>query len=185
MKKLLLGGLTLLLAGCAGLAQLSAYSVTQAELATLLEKQLVAQERRVRVLGIPLQLTIDEVATKIGPDDRNVVQLGSVATTTVDVFGLTYDARVRLKVEGQPFYDNDKKAIFLRSLTLLDSTVDAGGYRGNLTPLTREFKGVLNRYLETNPVYRLDTSNTAINLLTKVPLQLDVESGKLVLKPQG
>ena len=185
MKYLIGVSLIMLMVGCSTLSQLSAYSVTQGELETLLDSKLVSLERRVSIMGIPLNLTVDDMSVLVGPEDRDVIQLGSVATTTVNVFGLKYDAKVNLRLEGTPFYDQDKKAIFLRSLTLLDSTVDAGGYRGNLTPLSREVMTVLNRYLETNPVYQLDTSNAAVNLLTKVPMKLYVEREKLVLRPQS
>lgn len=185
MKYLITACLILLIAGCSTLSQLSAYSVTQGELETLLDNELVSLERRVSILGIPLMLSVDDMSVLVGPEGRDVVQLGSVATTTVNVFGLEYDARINLRLEGQPYYDQDKKAIYLRSLTLLDSTVDAGGFRGNLAPLSHELMTVLNRYLKTNPVYQLDTSSAAVNLVTKVPMTLYVEQEKLVLRPQS
>ncbi len=185
MKYLSIVLFMLVIGGCSTLSKLSSYSVTQNELETILDQQLVSQARRASVMGIPLTLVVDDMSVTVGPDDRQVVKVGSQATTTVNVFGLKYDARIQLELEGQPYYDEEKKAIFLRDLTLLDSRVDAGGYRGSLAPLSRELMSVLNQYLKTNPVYRLDTTNPAVNLLTQMPLQLDIERDKLVLRPKS
>ena len=62
-------------------------------------------------------------------------------------------------MEGTPYYDSEKKAIFVHSLSLLDSTVDAAGYKGNLAPLSKEVMQLINGYLVSNPVYKLDTTN--------------------------
>ncbi|MEC8232071.1 MAG: DUF1439 domain-containing protein, partial [Pseudomonadota bacterium] len=72
----------------------------------------------------------------------------------------------------------------VRSLSLLDSTIDAGGYRGNIAPVSGEMMMLVNGYLASNPVYTLDTSNDVIGLLSSVPLSLDVEQGQLVLRPK-
>ncbi|MDP6880546.1 MAG: DUF1439 domain-containing protein, partial [Alteromonas macleodii] len=87
-------------------------------------------------------------------------------------------------LEGTPYYDSEEKAIFVRSLSLLDSTIDAGGFKGNLAPVSGEFMQLINGYLATNPVYRLDPANKAVSMLSTVPLQLTVEQGQLALRPK-
>ena len=113
-----------------------------------------------------------------------MVQLGAIATARVSAFGLNYPAKVSLSLEGTPYYDSEEKAIFVRSLSLLDSTIDAGGFKGNLAPVSGEFMQLINGYLSTNPVYRLDSTNKAVSLLSAVPLQLSVENGQLALRPK-
>ena len=183
MKHLVFGFLILWLSGCATLSELSSYSVTQAELESLLDDELTELQQQARVAGIPVTMTVDDMSVAIGPEGREIVQLGAAATATVSAFGFSYPAKVNLQLEGLPYYDSDKKAIFLRSLKLLDSSVDAGGYKGNLAPVSGQMMSLINGYLNTHPVYELDTTNTALNLLSSVPLQLHIENNRLTLKP--
>jgi len=127
---------------------------------------------------------VEDMTATIGPDGRDVVQLGAIATARVSAFGLNYPAKVSLSLEGTPYYDSEEKAIFVRSLSLLDSTIDAGGFKGNLAPVSGEFMQLINGYLASNPVYRLDPTNKAVSMLSTVPLQLTVEQGQLALRPK-
>jgi len=43
---------------------------------------------------------------------------------------------------------------------------------------------LINGYLVSNPVYKLDTTNKTVNLLSSIPITLSVEQGKLALRPQ-
>ncbi len=183
MKTLFLVCFTLVLSGCASLSQYSAYSVSNSELEQVLDSQLGVLQAKSDLAGIPLTLTVDDMNVNIGPEGRDVVQLGTFATANMKVLGFEYPAKLALELEGTPYYDSDKKAIFVRSLALLNSSVEAGGYKGNLAPVSDQVMALLNQYLDTHPVYTLDTSDTAVRLLTSVPLDLTIEQGKLTLKP--
>ena len=174
----------LTIAGCATLSQLSVYTVSNAELEQVLDSQISTLQKKTSLAGIPLFLDVEDMTATIGPDGRDVVQLGAIATARVSAFGLNYPAKVSLSLEGTPYYDSEEKAIFVRSLSLLDSTIDAGGFKGNLAPVSGEFMQLINGYLSTNPVYRLDSTNKAVSLLSAVPLQLSVENGQLALRPK-
>ncbi len=172
------------IAGCSTLSQLSVYTISNAELEQVLDSQVTELQKRTSVAGIPLYLDVEDMTATIGPDGRDVVQLGAIATARISAFGLNYPAKVSLALEGTPYYDSEEKAIFVRSLSLLDSTIDAGGFRGNLAPVSSEFMQLINGYLASNPVYRLDSTNRAVSLLSRVPLQLTVEQGQLALRPK-
>ncbi|WP_197464620.1 DUF1439 domain-containing protein [Marinomonas aquimarina] len=120
----------------------------------------------------------------IGPEGRDVVQLGTMATASINILGFTYPAKLNLELEGTPYYDSEKKAIFVHSLALLNSSIDAAGYQGNLAPVSKEVMMLINGYLASNPVYTLDTSNNAVRLLSSVPLNLTIEQGQLALQPR-
>lgn len=184
MLRLISLAFALTIAGCATLSQLSVYTVSNAELEQVLDSQISTLQKKTSLAGIPLFLDVEDMTATIGPDDRDVVQLGAIATARVSAFGLNYPAKVSLSLEGTPYYDSEEKAIFVRSLSLLDSTIDAGGFKGNLAPVSGEFMQLINGYLSTNPVYRLDSTNKAVSLLSAVPLQLSVENGQLALRPK-
>ncbi|MBT1451298.1 DUF1439 domain-containing protein [Glaciecola sp. XM2] len=184
MKYLLLILALLFTNACSTLSQLSIYTVSESEIEQLLDNQLANLQTNASLAGIPLLLEVNEMTVEIGPDGRDVVQLGTDATAKIEAFGLSYPISVSLSLEGTPYYDSEQKAIYVRSLALLDSTVDAGGYRGNLAPLSGEFMQVLNAYLASNPVHTLDASNKAVSLLSTIPLELTVEQGQLALRPK-
>ena len=184
MRLILSAALATILAGCATLSQLSVYTVSNAELEQVLDSQISTLQKKTSLAGIPLFLDVEDMTATIGPEGRDVVQLGAIATARVSAFGLNYPAKVSLSLEGTPYYDSEEKAIFVRSLSLLDSTIDAGGFKGNLAPVSGEFMQLINGYLSTNPVYRLDSTNKAVSLLSAVPLQLSVENGQLALRPK-
>ena len=184
MLRLISLAFALTIAGCATLSQLSVYTVSNAELEQVLDSQISTLQKKTSLAGIPLFLDVEDMTATIGPDGRDVVQLGAIATARVSAFGLNYPAKVSLSLEGTPYYDSEEKAIFVRSLSLLDSTMAAGGFKGNLAPVSGEFMQLINGYLSTNPVYRLDSTNKAVSLLSAVPLQLSVENGQLALRPK-
>ena len=184
MKAFFVVLLTIIISGCATLSQLSTYTVSNAELESVLDSQLGKLQKQSELAGIPLELTVDDMTVDIGPDGRDIVRLGALATASINVFGFKYPAKLSLEMEGAPYYDSEKKAIFVRSLSLLDSTIDAAGYKGNLAPVSKEVMMLINGYLASNPVYTLDTTNNTIRLLSSVPLDLSIQQGKLALKPK-
>lgn len=184
MKAILTVCFTLLLTGCATLQQLSTYTVSNSELEQVLDSQLGKLQTDTKLGSIPVNLSVDDINVNIGPDNRDVVQLGTLATANIKVFGFQYPAKLNLQLEGTPYYDSEKKAIFVRSLSLLDSTINAGGYQGNLAPIGNEVMTLINGYLASNPVYTLDQSNSTVRLLSSVPLDLSIQQGKIALMPK-
>jgi len=118
----------------------------------------------VNLMGLPVQLNVNDVSVNIGPDNRDVISLG---------------------LDTGAYYDSEQKAVFLRNLNLLDSSVEAGSYKGNLKPLNNEVMNLLNAFLAVNPVYKLDMNNPKVALLSKVPLDMKVVEGAVQLVPRN
>jgi hypothetical protein len=179
MKNIIVLACLVVLAACSQLQQLSAYNVTEADLEQLLRQQLPQLTRQGDVAGIPLKMAVETMQVQIGPDNSEVVRLDTTASAALSLFGLSYPANMQLQVEGVPYYDGSEKAVYLRSVKLLSSNIEAAGYRGNLTPVTNELLQLINAYLANNPVYKLDMSNPTVKLLTAVPLNMAVHNGRL------
>ena len=175
----------LLLAGCAQLGSLSTYNVSEADLEQMLSSQLPKLTRQANVAGIPLKMAVEKMQVDIGPDNSDLVRINTDASAVLSLFGLSYPANLQLQIEGAPYYDATEKAIFIRSVKLLDSSIEAAGYRGNLAPVSNELLQLVNGYLASNPVYRLDQTNPTIRLLTAVPVNMAVQDGKLTFSPSG
>lgn len=175
--------LLLLLAGCSQLQQMSSYNVSEAELEQLLRQQLPKLTRQANVAGIPLKMQVESMQVEIGPDNSDVVRLNTAASAALSLFGLSYPASLQLQVEGVPYYDAAQQAVYLRSVKLLSSTIEASGYRGNLAPVSNELLQLVNGYLANNPVHKLDTTNPTVKLLTAVPLNMAVQHGRISFTP--
>lgn len=175
----------LLLTSCSQLGQMSLYAVSEKQLEQMLSQQIPKLTQQANVAGIPLKMAVDKMTVQIGPEQSNVIRINTAANATLSLFGLSYPASMQLQVEGAPFYDAEQKAIYVRSVRLLDSSIEASGYRGNLTPVTNELLQIVNQFLATNPVYRLDTQDPTVKLLTAVPVNMAVQQGRIVFSPAG
>jgi hypothetical protein len=183
MKNIMILAGLLLLASCAQLQQMSAYTITEAQLEQMLRQQLPELNRKATVAGIPLSMQVEQMQVDIGPDKSDVIRLDTTASAALSLFGLSYPATLQLNIEGVPYYDGSQKAIYLRSVKLLSSSVDAAGYRGNLAPVSNELLQLINGYLANNPVYKLDSSDPTVKLLTAVPVNMAVQVGQIRFFP--
>lgn len=183
MKKIIVLVFAIFVAACSQLQQMSAYTVSEADVEQLLRQQIPKLTRQANVAGIPLKMQVETMQVQIGPDNSDVVRLNTAASAALSLFGLSYPANMQLQVEGVPYYDGEQKAIYLRSVKLLNSSIEAAGYRGNLAAVNNELLQLVNGYLASNPVYKLDTTNPSIKLLTAVPLNMAVQNGRISFMP--
>lgn len=174
----------LLLSACNSTQGLSVFSLSESEAETVLAQQLPKLSERMSLMGLPVQFDVNEMRVEIGPDNRDVVALSVDSSAEVNAFAFNYPVRLGLQIEGSPFYDSEKKAIFLRNLKLLDSSIDAAGFKGNLGVLNGEALRLINAFLAVNPVYKLDTSDPTIAVLSRLPLNLEVAEGAIKLVPR-
>ncbi|MBQ4799373.1 DUF1439 domain-containing protein [Pseudoalteromonas sp. MMG006] len=184
MRVLLLIATTLFLTACNTTQGVSVYSFTNSEVETVLGKQLPKLSEKVSLMGLPVQFDVNDLSVNIGPDNRDVVVLGADSSAEINAFALKYPVRLQLQIEGSPFYDSEKKAVFLRNVKLLDSSVDAGGFKGNLAALDSQAMEVINAFLAVNPVYTLNMDDPKIMLLSKLPLDMKVAEGAIKLVPR-
>ena len=175
---------TLMLSACNSTQGLSFYSFTNAEVESVLRQELPKLSKKVRLVGVPVQFDVNDLSVNIGPDNRDVVALGVDSSAEVKVFTFKYPVSLKLQIEGSPFYDSEKKAVFLRNIKLLDSSIDAGGFSGDLGVLNNEAMDLINAFLETNPVYKLNMNDPKIALLSRLPLDMKVVEGAIKLIPR-
>ncbi|MEL0642224.1 DUF1439 domain-containing protein [Pseudoalteromonas aliena] len=174
----------LFLTACNTTQGISVYSFTNSEVESVLGKQLPKLSEKVSLMGLPVQFDVNDLSVNIGPDNRGVVVLGADSSAEINAFALKYPVRLKLQIEGSPFYDSEKKAVFLRNIKLLDSSVDAGGFKGNIGALDNQAMDVINAFLAVNPVYTLNMDDPKMMLLSKLPLDMKVVEGAIKLVPR-
>lgn len=181
--KILIIIVTLFMTGCSNTQGLSFYSLTNSEVESVLNQQLPKLSKKVSLMGLPVQFNVNDLSVNIGPDNRDTIALGVDSSVEINALAFKYPARLRLQIEGSPFYDSEKKAIFIRDIKLLDSSIDAAGFKGNLGSLDSEAMNILNAFLAVNPVYTLDVNDPKMALLSKLPLNIKVLEGAVRLIP--
>jgi len=182
MRALLLT-ISLLLTACAGTQGMSFYSFSNSDLGSVLNQQLPKLTKKTSAMGLPVEFAVQDVNVNIGPNMRDVIVLGFDASANISAFSLSYPVGLALEIEGSPFYDNKKNAIFLRNVKLLDSQIDAAGFSGNLGVLNAEAMSIINAFLAVNPVYTLNMNDPKMALLGSLPLDLKVSEGAIRLIP--
>ena len=173
-----------LICACSTLSSIASYTVTEHDIEQGLLEHLDQLSQKTSVAGIPVMLSVSSLEVIVGQDNRSVVALRADAIASVSVFGLRYPAKVKLGLEGEPYYNQQEKALYVRSLTLTRSEIDAAGFKGNLTPLADRYMGLFNSYLATHPVYQIDTTKGGLAWLGNVLLKMEIVPGKITFLPQ-
>ena len=177
LKSLTLGLSVLLLSACASVSQ---YSISESEmeksLYTLLEQEMP------RLTQGLVETQIDKLNLQIGPDNRDIVRLNLQGETAINALIARFPAKLDLIVGGRPVYDRKQNAIFLRDLNLVQSKVDAYGYKGDAAIASGGMMQVVRSILENQPVYRLDDGK--YGWLKNAPVGLTIAPGRFVLSPK-
>lgn len=173
----------LLLVSCTQLNHLDIFSLKQQELQSLLLEQLAQQQSKGKLLGLPLTLTVQKLELQLAPKNNQQVELKLELSAEVDALLKSLHADLNLHLAALPYFDDERNAIYLKNLTILDSSVGSGSSQLKLAPLSHEAKVILSQLLNRQPVYRLDCSKVTEKLLCDIPLTLVLQPGELLLKP--
>lgn len=178
---LLLGVAT---SACAQMGNLVSYNVSEADLERLIMQQLETESLSVAVSGMSAELDVQSLGIEIDPDGDGKVHLDTQSQVTAQAFGQSFPLQAAIKIAGVPSYSASEHAIFLRQVQLDDAVIDAGGMQFNLNNLSSEIYDVLNRWLDDNPVYRLDPDDSRYQILRELGLNIEVQPGQLRLTPE-
>ncbi|WP_100639977.1 DUF1439 domain-containing protein [Marinobacter salexigens] len=169
----------MVLALTTGCASMSPYSISEGELERHLQKAVSDYDRQQLQNGSPLSMSLSGADVTLGPDGRDVAVIDVKGQVALNAILTKLPVDIALKVEGAPVYDSKEKAIFIRRIKLLESSIDAGFFKGDLAPVTDTVMGVVAQMLETMPVYRLNESNMAERMFGLVPMDVRVAPGRL------
>lgn len=172
MKKRVIALGMLALAGCAQLASLTGFSISQSELQSRLNQQLDGWSQDLgKELGV--ETHIDQLDIKLA-DQKARIDVGGEAA--LSRLFKAVPLAIHLSVEGTPSLEG--KAVYLRNVRLLAAKADLLGYSGSLGPDTSAMGKWLTQYLDNHPVYRIPDSSP----FAHIPLNMTVGDGKLQFK---
>ncbi|MBB5321475.1 DUF1439 domain-containing protein [Marinobacter oulmenensis] len=174
---LVLVSMVMMLAGCASI--MTPYSISEAEIERHLTDAVEAFDRQQLQSGSPLSLSLDDADITLGPDGRDVAVIDVRGQVALNALMTRLPVDLALKVEGAPVYDSEEKAVYIRRLRLLESSVESPFFRGDLAPVTEAVMRSVAQMLETMPVYRLDESDFSQRMFGMVPMDIRVAPGRL------
>jgi uncharacterized protein YceK len=180
MKALLLIFTTLILNGC---ASMGSYTVSETELEDHFKSAVEQFDHEQLKAGSPLSIQLNDIDIKVGPDNRDVIQLAIEGEIAFDAVLMKFPVDISVNVEGAPVYISKDNAIYIRRLKLLDSNVEAMFLTGKNEILTDNFMNILSKLLETIPVYQLDEADFTQRLIATIPTDIKVGKGKLIFVP--
>ncbi|WP_375193037.1 DUF1439 domain-containing protein [Marinobacter sp.] len=167
------------LALASGCASMSPYSISEGELERHLKDVVSEYDRKQLNSGSPLSLSLEGADITLGPDGRDVAVIDVRGQVALNALLTKLPVDIALKVEGAPVYDSAEKAIFIRRLQLLESSIDSPLFKGDLKPVTDTVMRVVAQMLETMPVYRLNEANFAERMFGMMPVDVRVAPGRL------
>jgi hypothetical protein len=173
---LLLLTVSLVASGC---ASLSPYAISEAEIERHLQDLVADFDRQQLQSGSPLSLGLSGADITLGPDGRDVAVIDLRGQVALNVLMTKLPVDMALKVEGAPVYDREEKAVYIRRLQLLESSIDSPFFKGDLAPVTDSVMRMVAQMLETMPVYRLDESDMKQRMFGMVPMDIRVAPGRL------
>ncbi len=165
-----------LISGC---ASLSPYSISEGTLERHLQDAVTTFDREQLQSGSPLSLSLSDADITLGPDGRDVAVIDLKGQVALNALMAKLPVDLALKVEGAPVYDAEERAVYIRRLQLLESSIDSPLFKGDLQPVTDNVMRVVAQMLETMPVYRLDDTDLAQRMFGMVPMDVRVAPGRL------
>jgi len=168
-----------MLSACQHSQQLALYSLTEVELNQQLKQTLTSITKDVRVAGMPLQFQVNHLQAQIAPDGQPLIELQWQAQLAL----LNIPMQLALTLRAEPYFDQQRQAVYLRQFQLVSSELSAGRWQGKLKPLNRELSQLLQKLLAEQPVYRLDPQKWSHKALLNMPLAIRLSPGKLQLSP--
>ncbi|GIU18878.1 MULTISPECIES: DUF1439 domain-containing protein [unclassified Shewanella] len=172
--KVALTSALLLLTGC-----VSQYSITETELETYLNDEMHFEVKQGnKIFGVDLRVNDIEVTLGEKPDTMAVS-----AVTIVKVRNplMPINANLVTEFEAEPWYDATNNSVHLRNLQLVKVESKPQDIEKAIGSIAPQLMGFLTQFLETQPVYVLDTKESNQALIADMTKRIEVKPGKLVL----
>ncbi|ABV85552.1 DUF1439 domain-containing protein [Shewanella pealeana] len=174
LLKVALTSALLLLTGC-----VSQYSITEKELETYLNDEMHFEVKQGnKIFGVELHVNDIKVTLGEKPDTMAVS-----AVTIVNVRNplMPINANLVTEFEAEPWYDATDNSVHLRNLQLVKVESKPQDIEKAIGSIAPELMRFLTQFLETQPVYVLDTKESNQALIADITKRIEVKPGKLVL----
>lgn len=164
---------------CAQIGQLVNYTISESDLERLAMSEIDKHRFEVNAAGISARLNVEDLGFAIDEQGDGKVHMRTNSVINTSFFGREYPVKVSLQLAGVPSYSAADHAIYVRRLSLENSSIDTDFGQLNVSGVSNEVYGLLHEWLEDNPVYRFDQQDSRYQLLQQLGLNISVEPGQL------
>ncbi|MEI6860256.1 MAG: DUF1439 domain-containing protein [Shewanella sp.] len=174
IAKLTAGLILLLLTGC-----VSQYSITENELEQYLSDEIHFNIKEGnRLFGIDMR--INNINVKLGYK-TDIMSVSATSVIKIRNPLMPFRAELEATFEAKPWYDATNHSVYLRELKLVKVKSSPKDFDKTIQQFSPQLMRFLTQFLETQPVYVLDTSKSNQALIAEMTKRIQVEPGKLKL----
>ncbi|MCG9714426.1 DUF1439 domain-containing protein [Shewanella insulae] len=175
MRSLALVGLLMLsLTAC-----VSQYSISERQLTNYLNDEMHFEVKEGnRFFGI--EMKINDVKVKLG---HKADTMAITANSLIKVANplMPIDATMTAEFEAKPWYDADQHGLYLKELNLVSLRSNPKDLEQAIGQVSPQIMGFMTHFLETQPVYVLDTQEGNQALIAEMTKRIQVVPGKINL----
>ncbi|EDP99609.1 DUF1439 domain-containing protein [Shewanella benthica] len=164
----------LFLTGC-----VSQYSITENELEDYLSEEIHFEIKQGnKLFGIDMH--INNIEVKLG---HKADTMAVSATSVIKVRNplMPFEAELEATFEAKPWYDATNHSVYLRELKLVEIKSSPKDFDKAIQQFSPQLMRFLTQFLETQPVYVLDTNESNQALIAEMTKRIQVQPGKLQL----
>ncbi|MDO4698141.1 MAG: DUF1439 domain-containing protein [Pasteurellaceae bacterium] len=151
-------------------------------LANQLAKKVPLQDR----VGLPpffqLDYRLHQLATQIGRNDENRVEIAGVIDGLLTLKSKNYDIKLTLNLDTIPHYEPEQGALFLKDVRLNQWSISPEKYQRELQPFIAPIAQGIAHLLNRQPVYTLDENQLKEAMVKKFGKRIVVEPGIIRLE---
>lgn len=174
LRQIILPSILLLLTGC-----ISQYSITEAELENYLSDEIHFEVKEGNTF-FGVEMRINNIDVTLGSKaDTMSVSANSVIKVRNPL--MPFKAEMKTTFEAIPWYDASNHSVYLRELKLVDISSSPKDFDKAIQQFSPQVMRFLTQFLETQPVYVLDTSESNQALIAEMTKRIEVVPGKLKL----
>ncbi|MCW7763271.1 lipoprotein [Photorhabdus luminescens] len=182
MRKFFLGAVLLLAGLISGCDQFKGVSISEELINGYLAKN-VHYQKRIELHGIAnADIELTELSSQIGRTEPNKIALTGRANVTITSLLGPTKAEMKITLKAQPVFEQEKEAIFLKELEIVDYQITPEKMEKPINALVPYLNKSLNSFFDTHPVYVLKPEHSKAEAAAKTLAErLEVKPGKLFI----
>ncbi|AXG47202.1 lipoprotein [Photorhabdus laumondii] len=182
MRKFFLGAVLLLVGLISGCDQFKDISISEELINGYLAKH-VHYQKQLELHGIAnADIELTELSSQIGRTEPNKIALTGRANVNVTSLLGPAKADMKLSLKAQPVFDQEKGAIFLKELEIVDYQITPEKMEKPINALVPYLNKSLSAFFDIHPIYVIKADHSKAEAAAKtLAKRLEVKPGKLVI----
>ncbi|MDS0788664.1 lipoprotein [Proteus vulgaris] len=183
MKAILLTTILLLTSFVVGCDQLKQFDVSENLINDYISRKTNLQKHIGEDEVVSADIKLSNLSIQIGRTEPGKINLSGTADLKINSFFGKTSAKVDLTLSGQPSYQADQGAIYIKSMTIDNYKVSPEKMDAVVVALKPYLDATIATYFDNHPVYILNPEkNSAEAAAFKLAKGIEVKPGKFVIQ---